>query len=277
MKQLFTFLVVVLLTATTQAQVGVGTTTPDASAALDITSTTKGLLIPRMTAAQSDAITTPSQGLIIFCTNCAFGEGELQIRLTSSWKSLHNGGGVNDSGTPAINHNNKTYSGVSCEGFWLGFKFSVSETQTITALGAWDEGHNIEVTDEMSTCPDASNFSVPIAIYKNGVLVLEKVINASTGFVIGNSRYIKIDDYVLTPGDQYFIIGNYEGSSKFGYFDSNLVPSNYDSRITPLNISSSPLFSKNTNGDVTFPSNLTTLSENQWSDQFFHVNFLLKD
>ena len=180
-------------------------------------------------------------------------------------------------GTAAINHNNKTYSGVSCEGFWLGFKFSVSETQTITALGAWDEGHNVDVNDEFSSCPDASNFSVPIAIYKNNVLVLEKVINASTGFVIGNSRYIKVDDFVLTPGDEYFIIGNYEGSSKFGYFDTNLVSSNYDSRITPLTVTSSPLFSRNTNGDGTFPSNLTTLSDNQWSDQYFHANFLLKN
>ena len=180
-------------------------------------------------------------------------------------------------GTAAINHNNKTYSGVSCEGFWLGFKFSVSEIQTITALGAWDEGHNIDVNDEFSSCPDASNFSVPIAIYKNDVLVLEKVINASTGFVVGNSRYIEVDDFVLTPGDEYFIIGNYEGSSKFGYYDSNLVSSNYDSRITPLTVTSSPLFSRNTNGDGTFPSNLTTLSDNQWSDQYFHVNFLLKN
>ena len=52
MKQFFTLLAVVLLTATTYAQVGVGTATPDASSALDITSTTKGLLIPRMTETQ---------------------------------------------------------------------------------------------------------------------------------------------------------------------------------------------------------------------------------
>ena len=41
---------------TSIAQVGVGTTTPDASAALDITSTTGGLLPPRMTTTQRDAI-----------------------------------------------------------------------------------------------------------------------------------------------------------------------------------------------------------------------------
>jgi len=96
MKQIFTFLAAVLFTATTSAQVGIGTTTPDASAALDITSTTGGLLVPRMTAVQRDAITSPAQGLIIFCSDCASGEGELQIKLTSSWKNTI-GGDVNDS------------------------------------------------------------------------------------------------------------------------------------------------------------------------------------
>jgi hypothetical protein len=44
MKQIFTFLAAIVLTASTYAQVGIGTTTPDASAALDITSTTGGYL-----------------------------------------------------------------------------------------------------------------------------------------------------------------------------------------------------------------------------------------
>jgi hypothetical protein len=95
MKQLLTLLAAALLTATTSAQVGIGTTTPDASSALDITSTTKGLLIPRMTAAERDVIPLPTQGLMIFCTDCASGEGELQIKLTSSWKNII-GDDVND-------------------------------------------------------------------------------------------------------------------------------------------------------------------------------------
>jgi hypothetical protein len=83
------------LTATTYAQVGIGTTTPDASSALDITSTTKGLLIPRMKAAERDVISSAATGLMIFCTDCASGEGELQVKLTSSWKNII-GGDVND-------------------------------------------------------------------------------------------------------------------------------------------------------------------------------------
>jgi hypothetical protein len=73
MKQFFTFLAAVLLTATTSAQVGIGTTNPDASAALDITSTTKGLLMPRMTNAQRLAISTPATGLMIYQTDATVG------------------------------------------------------------------------------------------------------------------------------------------------------------------------------------------------------------
>ena len=99
MKQFLIFLVAGFITATTFAQVGINTQFPDASAALDITSTTQGLLLPRMTAAQRTVITSPSQGLIIFCTDCASGEGELQIKLSSSWKNLQNGD-VNDPDPP---------------------------------------------------------------------------------------------------------------------------------------------------------------------------------
>ena len=56
-----------------------------------------------MTAAQRDAIISPTQGLIIFCSDCALGEGELQVRLTSSWKNTI-GGDVNDPRPPAIGY-----------------------------------------------------------------------------------------------------------------------------------------------------------------------------
>lgn len=51
------------------AQVGIGTTTPDPSAALDITDTERGLLVPRMTLAERNAIATPANGLLIYQTD----------------------------------------------------------------------------------------------------------------------------------------------------------------------------------------------------------------
>ena len=86
MKQIFTLLAAVVLTATTYAQVGIGTTTPDPSAALDITSTTKGLLIPRMTNAQRQAISSPVAGLLVFVTD--FDGGRFMFYNGTEWGTL---------------------------------------------------------------------------------------------------------------------------------------------------------------------------------------------
>lgn len=53
------------------AQVAINTdgTSPDNSAMLDVKSTTRGLLVPRMTSAQRNAIVSPATGLVIFQTN----------------------------------------------------------------------------------------------------------------------------------------------------------------------------------------------------------------
>ncbi len=61
--------VLFLVTTFSRAQVGIGTVTPDESAQLEIQSTEKGLLIPRMSAAQRDAINEPAEGLIVFVTD----------------------------------------------------------------------------------------------------------------------------------------------------------------------------------------------------------------
>lgn len=72
MKQIITFLTSVLLAATTYAQVGIGTQTPNSSAVLDITSTTKGFLPPRLTLVQLSTLaqTSPAEGLLVYCTDC---------------------------------------------------------------------------------------------------------------------------------------------------------------------------------------------------------------
>ena len=49
--------------------VGIGTTTPNAKAALEIKSTDKGILFPRLNSVQRNAITNPPNGLMIFNTD----------------------------------------------------------------------------------------------------------------------------------------------------------------------------------------------------------------
>ena len=86
MKQFYTFLAAVLFTATTFAQVGINNENPDASAALDITSTTGGLLIPRMTETQRDAITSAATGLMIYQTD---GTPGFYYYNGSSWEGYY--------------------------------------------------------------------------------------------------------------------------------------------------------------------------------------------
>ncbi|MDB4709337.1 hypothetical protein OAF18_01205 [Flavobacteriaceae bacterium] len=64
-----TLITLMLFTALSYAQVGINTNTPDASSALEIESTTGGILIPRMTEAQRDAIALPASGLMIYQTD----------------------------------------------------------------------------------------------------------------------------------------------------------------------------------------------------------------
>jgi hypothetical protein len=68
----------------------IGTATPNASAKLDISSTTQGFLPPRMTYAQRQAITSPATGLVVFCTNCgpASVGGELEVYSGGMWRNM---------------------------------------------------------------------------------------------------------------------------------------------------------------------------------------------
>ncbi len=71
------------------AQIGIGTSTPAPTAALDVSSTgnNKGILIPRLSAAQKDAIVNPAEGLMIFQTTAPSG---FYYYISGAWKLIIN-------------------------------------------------------------------------------------------------------------------------------------------------------------------------------------------
>jgi len=74
------------MTITSTGSVGIGTSSPDASALLDVSSTTKGFLPPRMSTAQRDAIGGATQeGLIIYNVTT----DKLQVFAAGAWVNLH--------------------------------------------------------------------------------------------------------------------------------------------------------------------------------------------
>jgi len=52
-----------------EGNLGIGTTAPNASAVLDLTSTTKAFMPPRMTTAQKNSISTPTESMLVFDTD----------------------------------------------------------------------------------------------------------------------------------------------------------------------------------------------------------------
>jgi len=73
------------------AQLAINTdaASPDNSAMLDVKSTSKGLLLPRMTFFQRNAIINPATGLIVICTNCKADATEaVSIYLGGQWQNI---------------------------------------------------------------------------------------------------------------------------------------------------------------------------------------------
>ncbi len=87
-------LIAIFFTTKIYAQIGISATNtpPNASAMLDVGSTTKGLLPPRMTSAQRTAIASPADGLLVFDTNTQ----SYWFRQSGTWTELPKGGSTNN-------------------------------------------------------------------------------------------------------------------------------------------------------------------------------------
>ena len=118
-KTIFTVCLAIAIACTTNAQVGIGIPTSqiDPSAQLQVSSTTKGFLPPTMTIAQRNAIASPAQGLMIFCTDCG-GSGQPQFYNGSSWRDMLGGATIasittHTCGTANIHNPSLTYGSMT--------------------------------------------------------------------------------------------------------------------------------------------------------------------
>jgi hypothetical protein len=93
MKKILLCAAFIAVSFTSIAQVGIGTTTPDDSAVLEISSNSKGLLIPRMTIAERDLIDEPVEGLMVYVLGIDDDDaGSFMYYDGSKWKELFRGG-----------------------------------------------------------------------------------------------------------------------------------------------------------------------------------------
>lgn len=137
------------------AQIGIGTPIPDSSSLLDISSTSKGLLVPRMTKNQRDLIASPAKGLMIFNTDT----NELEINrgttVVKAWTVISNG-------APTSLHN------------------SVFETGNVSTDSATDV-----LATAMTITPVAGTYAVSFSSQFNNEIV---VVTTTTIPVIGTAQ-----------------------------------------------------------------------------------------
>lgn len=106
--KLFHFVLLLIVSSPLQLvaqSVGIGTNTPHASAQLDITSTSRGLLIPRITLVQRNGIAAPAAGLLVYQTDNTPG---FYFYNGSAWVQMATGSSVNYwnvNGTSIFNNN----------------------------------------------------------------------------------------------------------------------------------------------------------------------------
>lgn len=128
MKRIILGCILVCIVQYAQGQIGIGTSTPDESSVLEVSSSDKGVLAPRLTEAQRDGILNPAKGLIIYnlTENCL----QINSGTTSSpyWSCI----GDNSSALVSVfsDCNVNGFEGVYSSGITLtsANKFSVTIT-----------------------------------------------------------------------------------------------------------------------------------------------------
>ena len=202
MKKGIVVLVLCLAFLSGKAQTGIGTTTPNASAKLDITSTDKGLLIPRMTKAQREAITLPAaaNGLMVYQTDDLSGfyvnnsttTTLSWTRVNSNWNRSGNdisytGGNVSIAGN--LTGGNSATSKLS------GFVSNVSTEASNRAIAISDNGMILR-------CTSAITLSLPSTGIPEGFNCM--ILQSGSGQVTFSGTFNNRNNFTKTAG-QYAI------------------------------------------------------------------------
>lgn len=190
------------LSITVTAQTGIGTTTPDSSAKLEVASANKGILIPRMTSAQRDAIANPANGLLVYQTDGIIGfyvnSGSSGTpnwtRINSDW--ARSGNDISYSaGNVSITGNQTTGGSVTASSF-IGDGSQLSNVVT-RVTGSWTlvPGDNV----------------VSFSVTSGGVYSMWVNGNVPNGIVTWNATVTTANTNVPVIGSQYgwyYVTGN---------------------------------------------------------------------
>jgi hypothetical protein len=193
-------------------RVVVGATSVNASAQLEVTSTTRGFLPPRMTTVQRDAIATPPDGLVVYNTTI----GALEVRQGGVWVNPTTAGVVNTPATLDTDFTNEFYTARrsartfaqlidftrTTAGTFVGSNGLIQNTPASVNLltftqefdnAFWSKGPGVTVTANAAVAPDGTSTADNVSFAAGGASEFLRTLPAMTvGQTYVYSIYIKL-------------------------------------------------------------------------------------
>ncbi|MFS4482603.1 hypothetical protein ACKGJY_06270 [Hyunsoonleella sp. 2307UL5-6] len=134
MNKIVCVLLLFFFNSISNAQVGIGTTNPDGSSILDIEATDKGVLVPRLTTAERNAISNPATSLLIFNITTQQFEFNSGTSLSPVWRILNANPNVSSDANNIITSGSDGGSFLESTTYIGKFIISATGSQTIVGL-----------------------------------------------------------------------------------------------------------------------------------------------
>jgi hypothetical protein len=161
--------------------VGIGTTAPNASSILEVKSTTKGMLTPRMTKSQRDAIATPATGLLIYQTDQTPG---FYFYNGTAWTASISAAGISTGRVPRSNGTALVTGAIYDNGNYIGV--GVTQNSRYRILSRTSTSGELEIIGKSAVRGESNGYSgLTNNIYATGYLGVKSPSGIYSGALIG--------------------------------------------------------------------------------------------
>ena len=231
------------------AQVGINLdgSPPDSTAILDVKSNSKGLLTPRLSLEEIQAIVNPANGLLVF--NVTDGKFYVYASLEYEWKEIQYGTGVIS--PPWVCGNPISYEGQNYTTVQIGTQCWMSENLNVgTRIDGVDNQTDNSILEKYCYADDLSNCSIYGGLYQWNELMQYVSIDGAQGIcpvdwhVPTNDEFKTLEMYLgmsqmeanqggwrgtnegskLAGNEVLWVDGNLDSNAGFGESGFNLIP-----------------------------------------------------